>query len=112
MEPIRKKAIIWKWSPFNEFRNHARSELKNKHIITGNEVLKTVLYEGHDFHEGPNFREGHDFRETKRESINQGSREIMGNITKNPFMNNNYLEDIINQETFLTPKNSNFEFGK
>ena len=106
MEPIRKKAIIWKWAPSNEFRNHLRSKLKDKHIITGNEVLEVVLHEGQDFREIP------DFRETKRESINQGSREIMGNITKNPFMNNNYLEDIINQENFLTPKNSNFELGK
>lgn len=98
----KRKAIIWKWSPANEYRNHERSLMKDKYAVLGNEITELVLNEGMVIHE------------TKRETNNMklGNREIIGNITKNPFLKNNYTEDIMNQETFLTPKNSNQELGK
>lgn len=98
----KKKAIVWKWSPQTDLRNHTRSEIKDKHNITKNEIMDLVLNEGMVVHE------------TKRETSNMmmGNREMIGNTTKNPFLKNNYLEDIMNQETYLTPKNSNQELGK
>ena len=97
--PVKKKAIAWKWAQANDFRNHERSELKDKYKVTGSEIINLVLNEGMVVHE------------TKREinNLKLGNREIMGNTTKNPFLKNNYLEDIMNQENFLTPKNSNNE---
>ena len=99
---INKKALVWKWSPTSEFKNHVRSEMKDKYAVLGNEITNLVLNEGMVVHE------------TKREVNNMklGNREIIGNTTKNPFLKNNYLEDIMNQENFLTPKNSNHELSK
>lgn len=96
---IKKKAVMWKWSPTNEYKNHERSILKDKYKVLGNEITELVLNEGMVIHE------------TKREVNNMklGNREIIGNITKNPFLKNNYIEDIMNQETYLTPINSNKE---
>jgi hypothetical protein len=97
MDGNKKKALSWKWSPANEFKEHDRSVMKDKYKVLGNEITNLVLNEGMVVHE------------TKREENNMklGNREIIGNITKNPFLKNNYLEDIMNQEAFLTPKNSN-----
>jgi hypothetical protein len=97
----KKKALIWKWSPANDNKYHERSILKDKYKVLGNEITELVLNEGMVIHE------------TKREANNLklGTREIIGNITRNPFLKNNYMEDIMNQETYLTPKNSNHELG-
>lgn len=97
-----RKAIMWKWSPANEYKDHERSCMKDKYKVLGNEITNLVLNEGMVVHE------------TKREVNNMklGNREIIGNTTKNPFLKNDYLQDIMNQETFLTPKNSNHELGK
>ena len=97
MDGNKKKALSWKWSPANEFKEHDRSVMKDKYKVLGNEITNLVLNEGMVVHE------------TKREENNMklGNREIIGNITKNPFLKNNYSEYIMNQEAFLTPKNSN-----
>jgi len=101
MSENKKKALSWKWSPANEYKNHERSIMKDKYKVLGNEITNLVLNEGMVVHE------------TKREVNNMklGNREIIGNITKNPFLKNDYIEDIKNQEAFLTPKNSNYQLG-
>ena len=94
---MSKKYLSWKWAPDNENKIHKRTLLKDKYKVMGNEILDLVLTDGMVIHE------------TKRESnsLKMNNREKIGNITQNPFLKNNYLEDIQNQEEFLTPKNSN-----
>jgi hypothetical protein len=94
---MSKKYLSWKWAPANENKIHERSQLKDKYKVMGNEILDLVLTDGMVIHE------------TKRESnsLKMNNREKIGNITQNPFLKNNYLQDIQNQEEFMTPKNSN-----
>lgn len=48
---------------------------------------------------------------TKREISNNKilERGMISQINQNPFLRNNYLDDLNVQETFLRPKNSNFD---
>jgi len=48
---------------------------------------------------------------TKREISNNKilERGMVSQINQNPFLRNNYLDDLNVQETFLRPKNSNFD---
>jgi hypothetical protein len=94
---MSKKYLSWKWAPANENKIHVRSSMKDKYKVMGNEILDLVLTDGMVIHE------------TKRESnsLKMNHREKIGNITQNPFLKNNYLQDIQNQEEFMTPKNSN-----
>ena len=47
----------------------------------------------------------------KREISNNKifEREMVSQINQNPFLRNNYLDDLNVQETYLRPKNSNFD---
>ena len=94
---MSKKSLSWKWAPANENKNHERSQLKDKYKVMGSEILDLVLTDGMVIHE------------TKRESnsLKMNNREKIGNVPQNPFLKNDYLQDIQNQEEFMTPKNSN-----
>jgi hypothetical protein len=76
-----------------------QSFLKDKHKVIGHEVMETILQEGYDFIKS----------ETKRENQfnKMNEREMIVQKSLNPFLSNNYLEDLQIQDNFLTPKNSN-----
>jgi len=61
--------------------------------------METILQEGYDFIKN----------ETKRENQfnKMNEREMIVQKSLNPFLSNNYLEDLQIQDNFLTPKNSN-----
>lgn len=91
--------IYLKWSPSVKDQFHERSKLQDKPKVVGNNVMETILQEGHDFIKSESKRENHFHK------INE--RELVAQTNKNPFMSSNYLEDLQVQEDFLTPQNSN-----
>jgi len=93
--------IYFKWSPSVKDQFYEQSKLKDKHVAIGDNVMETILQEGHDFIRN----------EAKRESQfeKMNDREMMVQTNLNPFMTTNYLEDLQIQEQFLTPQNSNME---
>jgi hypothetical protein len=91
--------IYLKWSPSVKDQFHERSKLQDKPIVVGNNVMETILQEGHDFIKNESKRENHFHK------INE--RELVAQTNMNPFMSSNYLEDLQVQEEFLTPQNSN-----
>ena len=49
----------------------------------------------------------------REDSYNKmAEREMVGQIGMNPFMNNNYLEDVLTQENFLKPISTNIDREK
>lgn len=57
-------------------------------------------------------QEGFTNKFNKRNVLNNklNERYLTGQISRNPFMNNNdYIEDIKTQDAFLVPRNSNYE---
>ena len=91
--------IYLKWSPSLKDQFHERSKLEDKPKVIGNNVMETILQEGHDFIKSESKRENH------FDKINE--RELVAQTNMNPFMTSNYLEDLQVQEDFLTPQNSN-----
>jgi hypothetical protein len=96
-----KKILSWKWSPgINE--KIEKSYLKDKYKIVNKEIIDLVIHDGFVINETK--------REMNENKMNH--RTMISNKAQNPFLTNNYLEDINNQEKFLTPKNSNNELEK
>ena len=91
--------IYLKWSPSVKDQFHERSKLKDKPKVIGNNVMETILQEGHEFIQSESKRETH------LHKINE--RAIVAQTNMNPFMSSTYLEDLQVQENFLTPQNSN-----
>ena len=91
--------IYLKWSPSLKEQFHERSKLEDKPKVIGDNVMETILQEGHDFIKSESKRENHFHK------INE--RELVAQTNMNPFMTSNYLEDLQVQEDFLTPQNSN-----
>tara|TARA_B110000967_G_C18897697_1_gene571976 strand:+ start:3023 stop:3334 length:312 start_codon:yes stop_codon:yes gene_type:complete len=91
--------IYLKWSPSLKDQFHERSKLEDKPKVIGNNIMETILQEGHDFIKSESKRENHFHK------INE--RELVAQTNMNPFMSSNYLEDLQVQENFLTPQNSN-----
>jgi hypothetical protein len=91
--------IYLKWSPSVKDQFHERSKLKDKPNVIGNNVMETILQEGHEFIQSESKRETHFHK------INE--RELVAQTNMNPFMSSTYLEDLQVQEDFLTPQNSN-----
>ena len=91
--------IYLKWSPSLKDQFHERSKLEDKPKVIGNNVMETILQEGHDFIKSESKRENH------FDKINE--RELVAQTNMNPFMTSNYLEDLQVQQDFLTPQNSN-----
>jgi hypothetical protein len=96
---MSKPIIYIKWQPSNTDNKREKSIINDKHKTIGNEVMETILQEGHDFIK----------TETKRENQfnKMNEREMIPQTNLNPFLSTNYLEDLHIQESFLTPKNSN-----
>jgi hypothetical protein len=92
--------LFLKWSPSIPGQFYEKSKISDKHKIIGNNIMETTLQEGHEFINNNNLK-----RENQFERMNQ--REMIAQKNLNPFLTNNYLEDLQNQEDFLTPKNSN-----
>ena len=91
--------IFLKWCPSIKDQFYEKSRLEDKHKSIGNNVMETILQEGHDFIKSESKRENHFHK------INE--RELVAQTNMNPFMSSNYLEDLQVQENFLTPQNSN-----
>ena len=93
---------FFKWSPNIKDNLYKRSQLNEKHKYIGNNVMETILQEGNEFISNNN-----KIRENQFQKMNE--REMLAQTNLNPFLSNNYLEDLQNQEKFLTPQNSNLE---
>ena len=91
---------FFKWSPNIKDNLYKRSQLNEKHKYIGNNVMETILQEGNEFNSNK-------IRENQFQKMNE--REMLAQTNLNPFLSNNYLEDLQNQEKFLTPQNSNLE---
>ena len=91
--------LFLKWSPNVKEQFYEKSKLKEKHKAIGNNVMETILQEGNEFVNNKT-------RENQFERMNQ--REMVAQTNLNPFLSNNYLEDLQVQEQFLTPQNSKF----
>lgn len=91
--------IYLKWSPSVKDQFHERSKLQDKPKVIGNNVMETILQEGHDFIRSDSKREN--------QFNKMNERELVAQTNMNPFMSSNYLEDLQVQEKFLTPQNSN-----
>tara|TARA_B100001059_G_scaffold193965_1_gene197930 strand:+ start:341 stop:661 length:321 start_codon:yes stop_codon:yes gene_type:complete len=97
-----------KWSPNIRENLYKRSKLNEKHKSIGNNVMETILQEGNEFiSNNNNINNNNKIREKQFEKMNE--REMVAQTNLNPFLSNNYLEDLQNQEKFLTPQNSNLE---
>ena len=98
-----------KWSPNIRENLYKRSKLNEKHKSIRNNVMETILQEGNEFinNNNNNNNNNNKIREKQFEKMNQ--REMVAQTNLNPFLSNNYLEDLQNQEKFLTPQNSNLE---
>ena len=97
-----------KWSPNIRENLYKRSKLNEKHKSIGNNVMETILQEGNEFiNNNNNNNNNNKIREKQFEKMNE--REMVAQTNLNPFLSNNYLEDLQNQEKFLTPQNSNLE---
>ena len=94
------EVLFLKWSPNVKEQFYEKSKLKEKHKAIGNNVMETILQEGNEFVNNKT-------REHQFERMNQ--REMVAQTNLNPFLSNNYLEDLQVQEQFLTPQNSNLE---
>jgi|AntAceMinimDraft_18_1070375.scaffolds.fasta_scaffold28593_2 hypothetical protein len=121
------QVIFLKWSPSINEQFYEKSKLEDKHKAIGNNVMETILQEGHNFIDNETTRENrfkssHELyaepgfsntgtkREDNFERMNQ--REMVAQTNKNPFLSSNYLEDLQVQENFLTPQNSNMGLDK
>ena len=121
------QVIFLKWSPSIKDQFYEKSKLKDKHKAIGNNVMETILQEGHMFINNETtranmFKSSHEIyaddgfsntgtkREHNFERMNQ--REMVVQTSLNPFLSSNYLEDLQVQENFLTPKNSNMGLDK
>ena len=91
--------IYLKWAPSIKDMYYEQSKIEDKPKVIGNNVMETILQEGHDFIKSESKRENHFHK------INE--RELVAQTNMNPFMSSNYLEDLQVQENFLTPQNSN-----
>ena len=90
--------IYLKWSPsINETYDKSLKTDKKKCIK--NDVTNLVLMESDEFN----------FQKNKKEFSNSkiNERELIKQISMNPFLATDYLEDIKNEELFLRPVNSN-----
>lgn len=102
--------LFLKWSPNVKEQFYEKSKLKDKHKAIGSNVMETILQEGNEFvseKTRENQFENNKTRENQFERMNQ--REMVAQTNLNPFLSNNYLEDLQVQEQFLTPQNSNLE---
>tara|TARA_B100001059_G_scaffold33294_1_gene26749 strand:- start:624 stop:962 length:339 start_codon:yes stop_codon:yes gene_type:complete len=105
---------FFKWSPNIKDNLYKRSQLNEKHKYIGNNVMETILQEGNEFINNNNINNNNinnnnnnKIRENQFQKMNE--REMLAQTNLNPFLSNNYLEDLQNQEKFLTPQNSNLE---
>jgi hypothetical protein len=101
------KSLFFKWSPNVKEQFYERSKLTEKHKAIGNNIMETILQEGNEFINDK--ARGNEFindkaREKQFERMNQ--RELVAQTNLNPFLSNNYLEDLQIQEQYLTPQNS------
>ena len=100
--------IFLKWCPNVKEQFYEQSKLKEKHTTIGNNVMETILQEGNEFIINTNNQSNYKSdkkRETQFEQMNQ--REMVAQTNLNPFLPNDYLEDLNIQEQYLTPQNSN-----
>ena len=100
MKNYMSVVLFLKWCPNVKEQFYEKSKLKEKHKAIGNNVMETILQEGNEFVNNKT-------RENQFERMNQ--REMVAQTNLNPFLSNNYLEDLQVQEQFLTPQNSNLE---
>jgi hypothetical protein len=111
------KSLFFKWSPNVKEQFYEQSKLTEKHKAIGNNIMETILQEGNEFINNKtkgnefinNKTKGNEFindkaREKQFERMNQ--RELVAQTNLNPFLSNNYLEDLQIQEQYLTPQNS------
>jgi len=98
--------VFLKWTPNVKENLYKKTNLNEKHKSIGNNVMETILQEGNEFINNNN-NNNNKIREKQFEKMNE--REMVAQTNLNPFLSNNYLEDLQNQEKFLTPQNSNLE---
>lgn len=90
--------IYLKWSP-RDGEEYVKSKKEDKHKCIKNNVTNLVLMENDEFNFGKNKKEFSNFKINERALVKQ--------ISMNPFLATNYLEDIKNEEDYLRPINSN-----
>lgn len=100
---VYNRKIFLKWAPHNsEFSHPEKSYKEDKQNIQGKEIHNLVLDEYKVYDKSYNGKK----REYYGEKL--GSRTWMMQKNMNPFLSeNNYLDDLKTQESFLTPQNSN-----
>lgn len=109
-----------KWSSGEEYKKSARIR-RIKEAYTQDELSniaidaqkQSLLTENDSWGLGPNFNDMNlDYTASNRREnvcIKMNEREMVCQRGMNPFMENNYINDISNQDIFLRPKNTTIE---
>ena len=100
------------WRPSEESQHIEKTQRNNtnrntKKSVSNHEQMPTTIPSGTTYSQ-----EGFTNKFNKRNVLNNklNERYLTGQISRNPFMNNNdYIEDIKTQDAFLVPRNSNYE---
>ena len=101
------KKLFLKWSPVNKDNFYEKSNREDKMKVIGKNVSSLVLNEFPDLHNiQSNFKDNNsnNYREINDSKISERQWTMQKNL--NPFLENNYMKDLKNQENFMTPKNS------
>ena len=120
--------IEWKWTQGESYQKSARKIVKQQHQFetqinyddnpqqTSNVALQQALLSENDVWslEEQQVFVNPDKPMNKRENTynKMAEREMMGQIGMNPFMQRNYLEDVMVQENFLKPISTSLEREK
>jgi hypothetical protein len=102
-----KSKISVKWSPLNKDSNYEKSGRFDKMKIIDNNVHSLVLENDNinNFNGIQTLKENNkNIRDTFDKKLIDRQWTMQKNL--NPFLENNYLKDLKNQEEFMTPKNS------
>lgn len=87
-------------------KNKASYNVSNTELVEFNNINISTNNENNSNNNG--FMKGSNKRELVNNKLNE--RNMISQIGQNPFMtNNNYINDLVNQQTFLIPQNSNFK---
>tara|TARA_Y100001970_G_C14116455_1_gene793846 strand:+ start:759 stop:1076 length:318 start_codon:yes stop_codon:yes gene_type:complete len=98
------KKIFLKWSPLNN-NKYEKSGREDKMKIIGNNISSLVLDDCNNRQSINMSQENaNNYRELYDNKLSQRQWTMQKNL--NPFLENNYMKDLKNQEDFMTPKNS------
>ena len=102
---------MWKWSVGSSYYKSARPEKQMSKSNSNSTQLNAI---SQSLDEDPFVTTFSRNQNARREDLNEkmADREMVSQRGENPFLQTNYVNDIITRDTFLKPQNTTFERAK